>query len=297
MLKNQLKTILLLGSLSALLVGVGSLVAPNMLGLFAVLAIAMNVGAYFFSDRLVLRMHRAAEVSPAEAPSLHAMVRELATAAGIPKPRLFLILEEQPNAFATGRNPAHGVVAVTEGIVRLLDERELRGVLAHEIAHIKNRDILLATIAATMAGILSYLGQALTFGAVFGGGRDDEESGHGGLLAAIVAPLAAMLVQMAISRSREYMADETGARLSRDPAALARALVKLERGVALIPAQASPATASLFIVNPMGALEHLSRLFSTHPSTDERVRRLLAMADSTEHLRQRSWRPSLLGEL
>jgi heat shock protein HtpX len=297
MLKNQLKTILLLGSLSALLVGVGSLVAPNMLGLFAVLAIAMNVGAYFFSDRLVLRMHRAAEVSPAEAPSLHTMVNELAAAAGIPKPRVFLIPEEQPNAFATGRNPAHGVVAVTEGIVRLLDERELRGVLAHEIAHIKNRDILLATIAATMAGILSYLGQALTFGAVFGGGRDDEESGHGGLLAAIVAPLAAMLVQMAISRSREYMADETGARLSRDPAALARALVKLERGVALIPAQASPATASLFIVNPMGALEHLSRLFSTHPSTDERVRRLLAMADSTDHLRQRSWRPSLLGEL
>jgi heat shock protein HtpX len=297
MLKNQLKTILLLGSLSALLVGVGSLVAPNMLGLFAVLAIAMNVGAYFFSDRLVLRMHRAAEVSPAEAPSLHAMVSELAAAAGIPKPRVFLIPEEQPNAFATGRNPAHGVVAVTEGIVRLLDERELRGVLAHEIAHIKNRDILLATIAATMAGILSYLGQALTFGAFFGGGRDDEESAHGGLLAAIVAPLAAMLVQMAISRSREYMADETGARLSRDPAALARALVKLERGAALIPTQASPATASLFIVNPFGALERLSRLFSTHPSTDERVRRLLAMADSAEHLRQRSWRPSLLGEL
>jgi heat shock protein HtpX len=297
MLKNQLKTILLLGSLSALLVGVGSLVAPNMLGLFAVLAIVMNVGAYFFSDRLVLRMHRAAEVSPAEAPSLHAMVSELAVAAGIPKPRVFLIPEEQPNAFATGRNPSHGVVAVTDGIVRLLDERELRGVLAHEIAHIKNRDILLATVAATMAGILSYLGQALTFGAFFGGGRDDEESGHGGLLAAIVAPLAAMLVQMAISRSREYLADETGARLSRDPAALARALVKLERGVALVPAQASPATASLFIVNPFGAVEQLSRLFSTHPSTDERVRRLLAMADSTEQLRQRSWRPSLLGEL
>lgn len=296
MLKNQLKTILLLGSLSALLVGVGSLVAPNMLGLFALLAIAMNIGAYFFSDRLVLRMHHAAEVSPAEAPSLHAMVAELATTAGIPKPRVFIIPEEQPNAFATGRNPAHGVVAVTEGLVQLLDERELRGVLAHEIAHIRNRDILLATIAATMAGILSYLGQALTFGAIFGGGRDDEESGHGGLLAAIVAPLAATLVQMAISRSREHMADETGARLSRDPAALARALVKLERGAALMPAQASPATASLFIVNPFGTLERLSRMFSTHPSTDERVRRLLAMADSNEYLRQRSWRPSLLGE-
>lgn len=296
MIKNQLKTILLLGSLSALLVGVGSLVAPSMLGLFAVLAVAMNVGAYFFSDRLVLRMHHAAEVSVAEAPTLHAMVGDLALAAGIPKPRVFLIPEEQPNAFATGRNPAHGVVAVTEGLVRLLDERELRGVLAHEIAHIKNRDILVATIAATIAGVLSYLGQALTFGAFFGGGHDDEESAHGGLLAAIVAPLAAMLVQMAISRSRELMADETGARLSRDPAALARALVKLERGVALLPAQSNPATASLFIVNPFGALESLSRLFSTHPSTDERVRRLLAMANSTEHLHERSWRPSLLGE-
>ena len=296
MLKNQLKTILLLGSLSALLVGVGSLVAPGMLGLFAVLAVAMNVGAYFFSDRLVLRMHHAAEVSPAEAPTLHAMVGELAVAAGIPKPRVFLIPEEQPNAFATGRNPANGVVAVTEGLVRLLDERELRGVLAHELAHIRNRDILLATVAATMAGILSYLGQALTFGAFFGGGRDDNESAHGGLLAAIVAPLAAMLVQMAISRSREYLADETGARLSKDPAALARALVKLERGVALVPAHASPGTASLFIVNPFGALERLSRLFSTHPSTDERVRRLLAMAESTDRVRQTSWRPSLLGE-
>lgn len=296
MLRNQLKTILLLGSLSALLVGLGSLVAPSMLGLFAVLAIAMNVGAYFFSDRLVLRMHHAAEVSPAEAPSLHAMVAQLAVAAGIPKPRVFVIPEEQPNAFATGRNPAHGVVAVTQGLVRLLDERELRGVLAHEIAHIKNRDILIATVAATMAGVLSYLGQALTFGAMFGGNQDDEESSHGGLLAAIVAPIGAMLVQMAISRSREYMADETGARLSRDPAALARALVKLERGAALMPAQATPATASLFIVNPFGTLERLSRLFSTHPSTDERVRRLMAMAPTTESPRQRSWRPSLLGE-
>jgi heat shock protein HtpX len=297
MLKNQLKTILLLGSLSALLVGIGSLVAPGMLGLFAALAIGMNVVAYFFSDRLVLRMHRAAEVAPGAAPGLHATVAQLATAAGIPKPRVFLIPEEQPNAFATGRNPKYGVVAVTEGLVRMLDEAELRGVLAHEIAHIKNRDILLATLAATLAGTLSYLGQALSFGALFGGSHsDDEESAHGGLLAAIVAPLAALLVQMAISRSREFMADETGARLSGDPAALASALVKLERGVERMPAQASPATASLFIVNPLGALQSLSRLFSTHPRTEDRVRRLMALADARDRLPRPTHRWALFGE-
>lgn len=280
MLKNQLKTVLLLGSLSALLVGVGALVAPSMLALFAVLAVAMNIGAYFFSDKLVLRMHGASEVAPHEAPRLHAMVERLAAQAGIPKPRVFVIPEEQPNAFATGRNPAHGVVAVTRGIVDLLDERELQGVLAHEIAHIKNRDILIASIAATMAGVLSYLGHALSFSALFGGHSDEEESSSGGLLAAIVAPIAALLVQMAISRSREYIADETGARLTGDPQALASALLKLQRGAELMPAQTSPATASLFIVNPFGAVERLSRLFSTHPHTEERVQRLMAMAQS-----------------
>jgi heat shock protein HtpX len=279
MFNNQLKTILLLGSLSALLVGVGTLVAPSMLTLFAGLAVLMNIGAYFFSDRLVLRMHHAAEVDQAQAPRLHAMVHGLANAAGIPKPRIFVIPEDQPNAFATGRNPEHGVVAVTKGLMSLLDERELRGVLAHEIAHIKNRDILIGSVAATLAGILSYVGQALSFGALFGGGNhdDEESSAGGGLLAAIVAPIAGMLVQMAISRSREFMADETGARLSGDPQALASALLKLERGAELIPAQASPATASLFIVNPLGAMQSLSRLFSTHPHTQERVRRLMAM--------------------
>jgi heat shock protein HtpX len=298
MFKNQLKTILLLGSLSALLVGVGALVAPSMLTFFAGLAILMNVGAYFFSDRLVLRMHSAAEVDAVQAPSLHAMVQGLATAAGIPKPRLFVIPEDQPNAFATGRNPEHGVVAVTRGLMSLLDERELRGVLAHEIAHIKNRDILIGTIAATMAGILSYAGQALSLGALFGGGNhDDEESSQGGgLLAAIVAPLAAMLVQMAISRSREFMADETGARITGDPQALASALQKLERGAELIPAQATPATASLFIVNPLGAMERVSRLFSTHPHTAERVRRLMAMAHPAQSSQRRHPRRVLLGE-
>ncbi len=280
MFKNQLKTVLLLGTLSALLVGVGALIAPGMLAFFAVLAVAMNIGAYFFSDKLVLRMHGAAEVAPHEAPRLHAMVDRLAAQAGIPKPRLFVIPEAQPNAFATGRNPEHGVVAVTRGIVDLLDERELQGVLAHEIAHIKNRDILIASIAATMAGVLSYLGHALSFATLFGGHSEDGESSSGGLLAAVLAPMAALLVQMSISRSREYMADETGARLTGDPEALARALLKLQRGAELVPAQATPATASLFIVNPFGAVERLSRLFSTHPHTEDRVQRLMAMAPS-----------------
>jgi heat shock protein HtpX len=281
MFKNQLKTLLLLGSLSALLVGVGALVAPGMLAFFAVLAVAMNIGAYFFSDKLVLRMHGASEVSRHEAPGLHAMVERLAAEAGIPKPRVFLIPEEQPNAFATGRNPAHAVVAVTRGIVDILDQRELQGVLAHEMAHIKNRDILIASIAATMAGMLSYVGQALSFSALFGH-NDDEESSSGGLLAALLAPIAAMLVQMAISRSREYLADETGARLTGDPEALARALLKLERGAELVPAQGTPATASLFIVNPFGAVERVSRLFSTHPHTQDRVQRLMAMAQARQ---------------
>lgn len=278
MFKNQLKTVLLLGTLSALLLGVGALIAPGMLAFFAVLAVAMNIGAYFFSDKLVLRMHGAAEVAPHEAPRLHAMVERLAAQAGIPKPRLFVIPEAQPNAFATGRNPERGVVAVTRGIVELLDEPELQGVLAHEIAHIKNRDILIASIAATMAGVLSYVGHALSFATLFGGQSEDDESSSGGLLAAILAPMAALLVQMSISRSREYMADETGARLTGDPEALARALLKLQRGAELVPAQATPATASLFIVNPFGAVERLSRLFSTHPHTEDRVQRLMAMA-------------------
>jgi heat shock protein HtpX len=288
MFKNQLKTILLLGFLSTLLVGMGALVAPSMLTLFAGLAVLMNIGAYFFSDRIVLRMHHAAEVDTAQAPRLHLMVHGLANAAGIPKPRIFVIPEDQPNAFATGRNPEHGVVAVTQGLISLLDERELRGVLAHEIAHIKNRDILIGSVAATMAGILSYVGQALSFGAIFGGGssEDEESSPGGGLLAAIVAPIAGMLVQMAISRSREFMADEVGARLSGDPQALASALLKLERSAELIPAQATPATASLFIVNPLGAMQRLSRLFSTHPNTEERVRRLMAMV-LPQHSHQR----------
>jgi heat shock protein HtpX len=242
----------------------------------------MNLGAYFFSDRLVLQMSGAQEISPERAPALHRMVDELARNARIPKPRVYIIAEEQPNAFATGRNPQHGVVAVTEGILRLLSERELRGVLAHEIAHIKNRDILVATIAAAIAAAVGYIANALSFAALFGGGQqnDDSEEGSGAssLLLALVAPFLAMLVQMGISRAREYMADEAGARISGDPEALASALAKLAQGAEAVPMHAAqPATASLFIVNPLTSGGSLLNWFSTHPPMGERIRRLREM--------------------
>lgn len=284
-MKNQLKTILLLGSLSAIVIGLGALIAPGYLYLFGALALAMNLGAYFFSDRLVLRMQNAREVSPGEARDLHEMVEELSAKAGIPKPRVYLIPEAQPNAFATGRNPEHGVVAVTEGIVQILDRRELRGVIAHELAHIKNRDILVSSVAAAVASIVTYTAQAISFGSLFGSNSDEDESGGsatGGLLVALVAPFAATLIQLGISRSREYLADETGARISGDPEALARALLKLERASELVPRVAAPipATASLFIVNPFGATQTVTKWFSTHPATQERVERLLNLARS-----------------
>ncbi|MCK6460508.1 MAG: M48 family metalloprotease [Planctomycetes bacterium] len=293
-MKNQLKTIALLGSLSAIIIGLGALVAPGYLYLFGALALAMNLGAYFLSDRIVLRMHHAREVGPAEAPDLHAMAEELSAKAGIPKPRLFVIPEAQPNAFATGRSPARGVVAVTEGIVRILDRRELRGVIAHELAHIRNRDILVSSIAAAAASLITYVAHVLSFGGLFGGNGDEETEGSaaGGILAALVAPLAATLIQLGISRSREYLADETGARISGDPEALAGALMKLGHASSVIPAGATPATASLFIVNPFGAAQSVSRWFSTHPSTRERVDRLLAMAASARRAVRRpyGWR-------
>ncbi|MBN2576130.1 MAG: M48 family metalloprotease [Deltaproteobacteria bacterium] len=293
--RNQLKTIVLLGVMSALLVGLGVLVAPGYLYLFAALALAMNLAAYFFSDRIVLRMHGAREVGPRQAPELFAMVEELAARAGIPEPRVFVIPEEQPNAFATGRNPKHAVVAVTEGIVRLLDRRELRGVLAHELAHIKNRDILIASLAAAAASLITYVAHAVSLGALFGGSHDSdgESSSAGqGLLVALVAPLAATLVQLGISRSREFLADASGAETCGDPEALASALVKLERASEVVPAsQARPATASLFIVNPFGPMETVARWFSTHPSTAQRVRRLRALAE------ERAFRPRWQREL
>lgn len=275
-MNNQLKTILLVGALSALVVGIGAAVAPSYVVLFGVLALAMNVGAYFWSDRLVLRMSGAREVTWREAPRLHELVADLSARAGIPKPRVAIIPSPQPNAFATGRNPKHGVVAVTEGILAILTERELRGVLAHELAHIKNRDILVSTIAAVMAGVVTSIANALSFAALFG--SSDDEDGGGNLLLALVAPIAATVVQLGISRSREYLADEAGARISGDPEALASALLKLEQAAHVLPSGAQPATASLYIVNPLRRAGSLLQLFSTHPSIDERVRRLRAMA-------------------
>jgi len=277
---NQLKTILLLGSLSAILVAFGASVGPGAFWLFTALALGMNLFAYFFSDRLVLRMHGARELSPSESPRLHAIVEELAGRAGIPKPRVFLMDDPHANAFATGRNPKHAVVAVTRGILEILDERELRGVLAHEIAHVANRDILVASVAAGLATAVSHLANALAFTGLMGGSSDDEEgSPAGGLAMMLLAPIGATLVQLGISRSREYLADEAGARISGDPLALASALEKLQRSAEQLPSAATPATASLHIVNPFGALAGgLARLFSTHPPAEERIRRLRELA-------------------
>lgn len=282
-MKNQIKTVMLLGILSVVLVLIGGALGKGFLVGAVVLALAMNVGAYFFSDRLVLAMHGAREVSPAEAPVLHQLVEELAASARIPKPRVFLMQDMQPNAFATGRDPEHGVVAVTAGILEVLEPRELRGVLAHELAHIKNRDILVSTIAATVAAAVTYLAHAVgMFGSMFlGRNEDDGDEGLSPLQTlalAIVAPLAATLIQLGISRSREYLADQTGAEISGDPEALARALEKLEHGAALMPMAAQPATASLFIVSPFAGVQSILNLFSTHPRTEERTRRLREMS-------------------
>ena len=275
-MSNQVKTLLLLGALSALLIAIGGAMGPDFLTYAVVVAAVMNLGAYFFSDRIVLASQHAQEVRAEQAPELHALVAELAQEAGIPKPRVYIIPEGQPNAFATGRSPKHGVVAVTEGILQLLDERELRAVLAHELSHVKNRDVLISSIAATVAAAVSYIAHLAGF---FGGSRRDGQ-GPGALeslLLLLVAPVAATLIQFGISRSREFEADHSGATLSHDPEALARALEKLEAGVRAVPAQVQPAMASLFIVNPFGAMRNVARLFSTHPSTEERVRRLRAM--------------------
>ncbi|MFA7329537.1 MAG: zinc metalloprotease HtpX [Candidatus Delongbacteria bacterium] len=278
---NQLRTVLLLGALSAVLVGVGGLLGPGMLWLFGALAIALNIGAYFYSDKLVLRMHKAREISPDELPALHRMTAEIAATAGLPMPRLYLLPGEQPNAFATGRNPEHGVVAVTQGLLRLMNERELRGVIAHELSHIRNRDILVASVAACIAAAVSMLAQAGQLALLFGSGRDDEEGGSplAGLLMIFLAPVAATLIQLGISRSREYLADASAARFTGDPHGLADALEKLRRGTEAHPSAEAPATASLFIMNPLGGgARRLANLFSTHPAVEERVARLRAMA-------------------
>jgi len=280
---NRLKTLILLATLTALLVWAGQALGGKT-GLVTALIVAglMNVGAWWFSDRLVLGTYRAQMVGETEAPELHAIVRDLARRAGIPRPRVYVIPEEAPNAFATGRSPQHAAVAVTEGLLRLLDRREITGVLAHELTHVKHRDTLVMTVAATLAGAISMLASLGQWGLLLGGGRNAEEGEDAphpaaGLLGILVAPFAAMLVQMAISRSREFLADEGGARLTGDPRALASALTKLDawrREVAITAG--TPATAHLFIVNPFAGGGWLS-LFSTHPSTEARVTRLRAL--------------------
>ncbi len=283
MMANQLKTTFLLAALTVLIVLIGRMFGGNQGMMIAfIFAMIMNFGSYWFSDKIVLAMYRGKELSPSDAPEIHRMVEELAQRGELPKPRIYLIPSEAPNAFATGRNPEHAVVAVTNGIVQLLEPEELKGVLAHELGHVKNRDILIGSIAATLAGVVMMLASMARFASIFGFGGGDDDEGGGNIivliLMSILAPLAAMLIQMAISRSREYLADETGARLAGNPRSLASALEKLAYSSQRIPMQqANPATAHMFIVNPLSG-GGFARWFSTHPPMEERVRRLKSMA-------------------
>ncbi|KAF0219174.1 MAG: heat shock protein [Geobacteraceae bacterium] len=280
---NRLKTTFLLTCLTLLMVAMGSAIGGQKGMAFAFLmACAMNFFSYWFSDKIVLKMYGAQEITELENPAFYGMVRRLAVQAGLPMPKVYIIPSESPNAFATGRNPSHAAVAATEGILRILSPAELEGVMAHELAHVKNRDILVSTIAATFAGAISMLGNMLQWAAMFGGGRNDDEEGSGGLVGglamAIIAPIAAMLIQMAVSRSREYLADEAGARICGNPLSLAGALRKLHSASQMLPMEeARPATAHLFIVNPLTG-GGFFKLFSTHPPMEERIARLEAMA-------------------
>ena len=277
---NSLKTAVLLGALTGLLVLIGGYVGGQNGMLIAFLfAMGMNFFSYWFSDRIVLRMYRAQEVTPQQAPELHRLVQDLAMKAGLPMPRVYIIPGDTPNAFATGRNEKHAVVAVTEGILRILSREELEGVISHELTHIKNRDILIGSIAATIAGAITMLANMAQWAAIFGGARGDDDEGGGmiGMLAmAILAPVAAMLIQMAISRSREYLADDGGARVSGKPWALASALEKLQAASRAIPMNANPSTAHIFTVSPLSGRSFAS-LFSTHPPIEERIARLRSM--------------------
>ena len=282
---SQIKTVLLLALLSAIIIMLGGLMGGRTGVIFAFgLALIMNVGSYWYSDKIVLSMYRARELAPEEAPYLHKIVEELAHNAGIPKPRICVVPEEAPNAFATGRNPENAVVAVSEGIMRLLSHEELRGVLAHEIGHIVNRDILIQTIAGVMGSAIVTLANIFQFTAIFGGNRDEEGGGTNPIAAiamALLAPMAAGLIQMAISRSREYLADDTGAALCGQPLALAGALNKLGMASGQIPMQeGNPSTEQMFIVTPMYAHGGMASLFSTHTPLEERIRRLREMAAS-----------------
>lgn len=279
---NTLKTAFLLTLMTLLFIFIGRMLGGNQGMVMAfIFAAIMNLGTYWFSDKIVLRMYRAQRVDEAANPRLHDTVRRAATAAHLPMPKVYIIPTQTPNAFATGRNPKHAAVAVTQGILKILDQDELEGVISHEMAHVRNRDILTGSIVATLAGAISMLAFMARFAAIFGGygGRDSQGRGGGlGLLImAIVAPLAALLIQMAISRSREYAADRTAAKNSHKPLALANALRKLEHASKRIPLKAKPSTAHLFIVNPLSG-KGMASLFSTHPPIEERVDRLHKMA-------------------
>jgi heat shock protein HtpX len=279
---NALKTVFLLTLLTLLFVFIGQVVGGKSGMIIALIfAAIMNLTTYWFSDKIVLAMYRAQPIKESDHPRLYSLVRQTATKAGLPMPKVYIIPTQTPNAFATGRNPKHAAVAVTAGILKILDEDELEGVISHEMAHVRNRDILTGSIVATVAGAISVLAHMAQWGAIFGGfgGRDDEGRGGGGLgllIMAIVAPLAALLIQMAISRSREYSADQTGAKISHKPLSLANALRKLEYASRRMPLEANPSTAHLFIVNPLSG-KGMAGLFRTHPPVEERVARLEKM--------------------
>ncbi|WP_027177677.1 zinc metalloprotease HtpX [Maridesulfovibrio bastinii] len=278
---SQIKTFFLLAVLTAIILFLGGILGGRAGLMFAfIIAMVMNLGSYWYSDKIVLSMYKAEELTPGDSPQLHKMVEELAANAGIPKPRIFLVPQDSPNAFATGRNPENAVVAVTSGIMRILSPEELRGVLAHEIGHITNRDILIQTVAAVMASAIMMIANMIQWATLFGFGGSDDDEGVNPIAAiaiAMIAPIAATLVQMAISRSREYLADETGARISHDPKALAGALYKLDATARNRPMNAAPATENMFIVNPFSG-GNMANWFSTHPPIEDRIARLNSMA-------------------
>lgn len=274
---NSIKTLFLLTAMTLLFIFIGGAIGGQSGMMIAFLfACCTNFFSYWFSDKMVLKMYKAQEITEAENPKFYNLVKRLAQRAELPMPKVYIIPSRAPNAFATGRNPSHAAVAATQGILQMLTEDELEGVMAHELTHVQHRDILISTIAATLAGAISMLAHWLQFAAIFGGGRSDDNRGGGiGALAmAILAPIAAMLIQMAVSRSREYMADAGGAKISGKPMALASALQKLQNMASRVPMQeATPATSHMFIVNPLTG-SSLSKLFSTHPSTEDRIARL-----------------------
>ncbi len=278
----MLRTTLLLGAMTGLIMAIGQFMGGSGgLMIAFVFAVIMNFSSYWFSDKIVLRMYGAQEATEAQAPRLHSIVHNLTVRAGLPMPKIYVIPSEGANAFATGRNPSHAAVAVTEGIMRLMDERELTGVLAHELAHVKNRDILISSVAATLAGVIMMLANMAQWTAIFGGFRGDDDDDGGGFIGmmamAFLAPLAASIIQMAISRTREFAADKIGAELCGDPMGLALALSKLGLASERVPMNVSPQTAHFFIVNPLSG-QSFARFFSTHPPLEERISRLRSMA-------------------